>query len=306
MEILQSLVIKLLPLYGLILLGFLVGKYTRIKKEMIAAVAIFGITPVVVFHSSFMTPVTAGNMSLPILVFIISCGIALLFLRIGKIFWKDSTKNALAFIAPEANVGYFGLPVAMLLLDASSVELYIFAALGLLLYENTLGVFIAARGRFSVRNSFLTLLRLPAVYAVIVGLLAQLFHVHLGLIYAQSMVYVKYLYTIFGMMIIGLGLSAMEKFSFDRLFVGLAFLAKFIVWPLTVACLIIIDSVLLRLYGIQIHKILLLISIMPIAANTVALTTFLKIHPEKVAVAVVASTLFALIYIPCVVMIFFR
>ncbi len=42
-------------------------------------------------------------------------------------------------------------------------------------------------------------------------------------------------------------------------------------------------------------------SIVPLAANTVAIATELKTYPEKASVAVLMSTLFALFFIPLVV-----
>jgi predicted permease len=43
---------------------------------------------------------------------------------------------------------------------------------------------------------------------------------------------------------------------------------------------------------------MLLMSIVPLASNTVAFATKLGVHPEKSAITVLASTLFVLFYIP--------
>jgi predicted permease len=45
---------------------------------------------------------------------------------------------------------------------------------------------------------------------------------------------------------------------------------------------------------------LFLISIVPIAADTVVFATEFKSHPQKVAITVFLSTIFALIYIPAI------
>jgi predicted permease len=76
-------------------------------------------------------------------------------------------------------------------------------------------------------------------------------------------------------------------------------------WPVCVAGIILIDTQFLHLYNDIIHKILLLISITPLAANMVVFATQLKTHPEKASFAVLLSTLFALFYIPLMVTIFF-
>ena len=89
-----------------------------------------------------------------------------------------------------------------------------------------------------------------------------------------------------------------ESFEFDFKFISLAFLAKFLVWPLFMLGLIFLDSRFFGLFSPLLHKIMFLISIVPIAANTVAYAALLKTHPQKAAVAVLLSTLFALVYIP--------
>ena len=57
----------------------------------------------------------------------------------------------------------------------------------------------------------------------------------------------------------------------------------------------------MHLYNNDIYGILILASIVPLAANTVTWATELKAHPEKAAIAVVISTIFALFYIPLIV-----
>lgn len=306
MDIFLTLLFKIIPLYIIILLGFIAGKYLDVKKESVATLVIYLIAPVIFFNGVFTTHISLSSLSLPFLVFAICCFIALLFYFIGNLFWKDSTKNILSFISPDGNNGYFGLPIALLIFPDSLIGLYIFAGLGMLLYENTLGFFIAARGQHTIKESLTKLLKLPLIYAVALGLLANVSGLRFGSIYADTITNVKGAYIILGMMIIGLGLSGIKQYKFDILFTGLAFLAKFFAWPLLVALIILTDKNLLNFYSPDIYKILILLSVIPIAANTVSFATLLKSHPEKVSIAVLLSTIFALFYVPFAVTIFIK
>lgn len=297
-NIFVSLFIKLLPLYGIIFLGYLVGRFTRVKKEFVASFVMYGITPIIVFNAVFTTPISYSSILLPLVTLGISCVICGFFYSVGKFLWGDSRKNALGFIAGEANTGYFGLPLAILLFDSPTVELYVVAAIGILLYESTLGFFVAARGHSSVRDSLKKLLKLPAVYAVVAGAFAQSIHVGFGPLYDQSIIYAKYVYTLFGMMIIGLAIAGMKRFLLDWSFVGMAFLAKFVAWPLLTFLVIFLDQTFLHLFDGRMHNVFLLLSIVPIAANTVAFATVLTLYPEKIAAAVILTTVAALIYVP--------
>jgi predicted permease len=45
-------------------------------------------------------------------------------------------------------------------------------------------------------------------------------------------------------------------------------------------------------------------SIVPLAANTIAIATELDVHPEESTIAVFLSTIFALFYIPLIITFF--
>lgn len=306
MEIFFTLLLKIIPLYVIILLGFFAGKYMDVKKESVANLVIYLIAPVIFFHGVFTTHISLSSLSLPFLVFAICCLIALLFYFIGNFFWKDSTKNMLSFISSDGNNGYFGLPIALLIFPESLIGLYIFAGLGMLMYENTLGFFIAARGHHTIQESLKKLLKLPLIYAVGLGLIANVAGLHFDSIYTDTIANFKGAYVILGMMIIGLALSGISQYKFDFLFTGFAFLAKFFVWPLLVALIIFIDTNFLHFYNADVYKILILLAVIPIAANTVAFATLLKSHPEKVAIAVLFSTMFALFSVPFAATIFIK
>ncbi|MCL5091040.1 MAG: AEC family transporter, partial [Patescibacteria group bacterium] len=111
-------------------------------------------------------------------------------------------------------------------------------------------------------------------------------------------------YTILGMMLIGLGLASISSYKFDFKFLTVAFLAKFIVWPIMILVIISLDKAFFGFFTEQIHKVMLLMSVVPLAANTVAYATELDAHPDKASFAVLVSTIVALFYIPLISMLF--
>lgn len=306
MSVFFILLFKMLPLYLLILLGFLAGKFLKLKKERIAVLLIYFIAPVIVFKGVMKADIIASNLSLPFLFLGLGILISLLFLFLSKFIWKDSTKNIIAFTSGTGNTGYFGLPVAIALFGNDYLSLMVLALLGTVLYENSLGFYLVARGHHSKAESFKRLLKLPTIYAFFIALVLNLSGVKFGSMYENVTYGFQLIYTLFGMMIIGLGIASMLKIEFDFKFITVAFLAKFLVWPLTVLFIIFINNNFLHFYSTEVQKIMILISIVPLAANTVSYATLLKIHPEKSAMAVLLSTIFALFYIPLMVMIFIK
>lgn len=65
-----------------------------------------------------------------------------------------------------------------------------------------------------------------------------------------------------------------------------------------------VDTTYLHFCTPLMHQVMFLLSIVPLAANTVALATELKAEPEKAATSVFFSTLFVLFYIPVMTMLF--
>jgi len=98
------------------------------------------------------------------------------------------------------------------------------------------------------------------------------------------------------MMMIGLTISEIKRYEFDMRLIIVSLVVKFILWPLLMWIVLFINS----LYGDDplIKQIMLLLSIVPIAANTVVFATELKVEPEKASLMVLVSTAFALLYLP--------
>ncbi len=303
-EVFLTLILKMIPLYFIILLGFIAGKYLSAKKETMASLLIYIISPIIVFNGVLTTKISISTLSLPVLFFFLACLTSLIFYKIAGYIWKDSTKNILGFTAGTGNTGYFGIPVAYAIFSQDLIGLVILSILGFILYESSLGFFITAKGHHSAKESLMKVLKLPAIYAFLLGLLVNLSGVQLGQVYTDTIASFGGAYMILGMMIIGLGLAEISSYKFDFKFIGLAFLAKFIWWPLLVLGVIFIDNFFFNIYNSSTHKVMILMSIVPLAANTVAFATELNAQPEKASLAVLLSTLFALFYIPFIVTFF--
>ncbi len=301
----KDLLLKLIPLYLMIFLGYISAKKLSAQKETIAKLLIYIIAPVIIFFGALKVEINFANMSFPFLFYFVCCFICILFYFIGKFFYKtDSTKNILAFTSGTGNTGYFGLPVIGILFGDQAFNLAIIMILGTILYENTLGFFITAKGNHTIEESLIKVVKLPGLYAFALGIILNLLHLEPNEIILSTIQQFKGAYTLLGMMMIGMGLSTINGFSFDLKFISLAFLAKFIVWPLIIFGLVFLDKSFFHIYNSMIHKIFLLMSIVPLAANTVAFATELHCHPEKAALTVLLGTLFALFYIPLMVSIF--
>lgn len=304
MDIFLLLFTRLVPLYLIIGLGYLAGKKLHAQKETIAALLIYILAPVVVFDGVIRTELSVSTLSIPIFFFIACCLLCGLFYGISSFFWNDANRNILAFTAGTGNTGYFGIPVTLAIFGTEYLGYTVLAILGFIFYENSLGFFITARGNHSMKESLIKILKLPSLYAFFLALFAQSFHFPITEIYDIAMQQFRGAYSVLGMMLIGLGIASIQTWKFDWLFTAIAFLAKFVAWPLLIFLVIMIDRSSLQWFTPAVHRIMILMAIVPMAANTIAFATHLKAEPEKASVAVLLSTLVALIFIPIVASVF--
>lgn len=295
---------KLLPLYFYIFLGFVSARYLSSAREIIARVMFYGIAPLVIFSGVMKTHLDAATLSLPIIIFLLSSFLCLSFYYLAKPLLKDSSSNLLALCAGTANTGYFGLPIAVMLFDSQTVGSYILGMMGIIAFESSLGFYISARGNFSAKECVFKVITLPTLHALILAVSFNFlkFDMPVSLSYIEP--YVLKVFTIVGMMIIGMGLNGVSLKNLDLKFISMAFLAKFVAWPLATFLLIFLDSSFFGLYSSNVHKALILFSIVPLASNPVIIATILKSYPEKAATSTLLSTLFALIYIPVMTILF--
>ncbi len=293
-----ALAIKLLPLYFNIFLGYIAGKKLQINQETISKLLFYMISPLIIFNSVIHTKLNGNILSLPILTFAISCTLCLIFYRFSRKIWSDASKNIMAFSAGSGATGYFGVPLALIIFEQQGEGIYIMALLGVTLYDNSLGYYISVKGSYSPKECIKKIFTLPTLYAFLLGLIINLLQFPLPQVYTDFITPIKGVYIVMGMMIIGIGLAGLTEFKLDYKFLGMTFLAKFLAWPLLVFLIVALDQAFLGIYDPLSHQALILISIVPLAVNTVMMASLMKCQPERAAATVLLSTIFALLYIP--------
>ncbi|MDX1755429.1 MAG: AEC family transporter [Marinobacter sp.] len=299
-----ALLYKMLPLYLTVALGWIAGRYLEASGRHIAGIMLYIVTPSVVFSGVMSAPLSAEVILLPLLTFSFSTCIALVHRALGRRWVQDDSLNIIPLSTGTGNTGYFGIPVALLLFGQEGLGLYIVAMLGTTLFENSVGFYLAARGREGVRECLLRVARLPSVYAFALAVALNLGGMKIPLVFEPLFDNLRGAYSILGMMIIGMGIVSFRGLAGNWRFTGLSFVGKFVSWPVLALSFWWLDRQFLGLYEEAVHQALLLISITPIAANTVVIATLLDTAPRQAAGTALLSTLFALVYIPIMVSVF--
>lgn len=304
MTLFTTLFLKMIGLYIAVGMGFFAARKLHLNREGISGLLFYVIVPLVFLHGVSKMHLYGAALLLPPIIMAVSCFLCLTSYAIARRLWPqegNKTANILAFSSGNGNIGYFGIPVAMLLFEPPIVATYMVMIIGIMLYEATLGYYITAKGDFHPRDAFKKIIRMPMLHGSLLGILLAVLEWPLPDFLEDFFVSLRGAYVILGMMMVGMGLAGMQRFSIDWKFLCSAFLIKFAAWPLTISGVIWLDTHLLHLFDNSIHEAMLLLSLAPMAVTSVIYATLLKAEPEKIASAVFLSTFFAMFYVPLMI-----
>ncbi|KAB7886024.1 AEC family transporter [Poseidonibacter ostreae] len=299
MNLFLILLSKISPLYLNIILGYILTKYLKVRRDYVAFILIYILGPVVIFFATLSININFQLLFLPLFVFIFGSSIAFFILYKYKNEWKDASINTLAFTCGTGNTGYFGIPLAMILLSPENANMFIFATLASLLYENTTGFYVTAKGSFTARQSIIKIIKLPLLYAFIAGLTLNVIGVDIPSFVVPYFEVIKWVFGILGMMMLGMGMKGFNlEEDMDKKYIKIAYFFKFIFWPASILLIIFMDKSFFGLLNQDIYDVLFLFSIVPLAGNTITLAVLLNAKPQKASFTVLLSNLISIIYIP--------
>ncbi len=286
-----------IPLAFLIALGYAIGKWQKVDLKSIAVLAIYAITPVVAFGSAAQLEFSFSLLLLPLFTFGLAALVGMTAFFLGRWTHGDSARSLLPVACGSGNTGYFGLPVAMALFGDDVAGLYFVANLGVVVFETSLGYYYMARGNLSREEALRRVLGLPVLYALGAGLLFAALNFDLPAPAVKLWEISKGAYIVIGMMIAGVALAGISSFTLRPRLMTIALAGKFLLWPAAAIAFAALDP---GLFSPEIHKLVLVISLTPIAANLPAYAAANDGPVGAAALLVFVSTLLALIFMPVI------
>jgi malate permease and related proteins len=290
----------LFPLYFIALAGFVAGRVLKIEAKQLSTLVIYLLVPITFLGGVAVLPnVHTYLWVLPAMFVLASCMATFMYHTAGHLF-TDTRRNLLAQASGTANTGYFGLPIFAAMAGADApIGAYILGIIGVSICESTVCYYFLSRGQFSPRDSFMRLFKLPVIYACLGGLLLNIMLPDAAkAIVSATLTPFRGAYVVCGMMLVGIGLSTIQHWRVDWRFTAVLFVQKFLLWPLLMAGVLLLDIHILHFGNPTGHLILAILATVPLAANSVAFAAQLGVHPEKMALAVLLSTVVALITMP--------
>jgi malate permease and related proteins len=295
----QVLGLKLFPLLGIVGLGFIAGRHLRLSSKTLGDLIIYIIAPIFMFGYIATMRFQPAYVLLPVLMCFLAFAISFGVYWIGQwIHGHGMDRNLQAAAAGDGNNGYFGVPLFMALFPREDLGLYIWAGIGALIYSFTLSYYFVARTRFNFRKSMDKLLKLPVLYAAVAGLIASACSFKAPDYVMTTLEHFRGTYIVIGMMALGMGLSGVHERLIHWKFLLTAMIVRFGIWPALVLGFIEINRHFLHAFDSSAENVLITLSIVPMAVNTVVFASQVEARTDKIASTVLVSTVVSLAFTP--------
>ncbi|ASI47388.1 MAG: AEC family transporter [Anaplasma ovis] len=293
-----ALMLKVLPAYVTILLGFVAGRVVKLDCATIGKLLFYCVGPIVVFFGILKINITPELVLLPVITFVICCTMSLIVYNVSSLVFRDHIRNMLAFTSGSSSMGFFGLPIAIALFDESTVSIYLLCYVGMLFFENSFGFYIATRGLYTPRQCFRQLITLPTFHAAVAALLCNHFEMRVPEFLLRVPTDLASTYMVLGTMLLGISVANIKDFAINWKLMALTVLIKYVAWPLLALLLIFLDRKGPCLYDSQVYQALILLAIIPISSTGVILAYTTNYKPDVAAIMLLISTLVGIFYVP--------
>ena len=280
----------ILPVVLVAAVGFVLARTLHVEARALSRTMLYFFSPALVFGSAYRTQLSGEYVSIAVFALVITALMGIVTWVLVKVMRYDRlTASGFALGVLFVNAGNYGLP---LILFAYGQEGLARAALYFTMsaiLTQTLAIFIAARGRASVRDALLNVLKMPLVYAVAFGLLFNLIGFTVPEPIMKSVDLAGGAAVPVMLVILGIEL-ARAKMESDRTVIGLATFAKLVLTALVAFPL----AAIMQLQGVA-RAVCIIEASMPTAVMASIVAVEFDARPKLVTGIVFASTVFSVI-----------
>lgn len=161
----------ILPVFFIIFLGFLLGRFGRIDVNVISRTQLYILSPALVFMAMARAEVETPVILRVLLYVVILVGVVLGVVQsIGFMLRGDrAERNAMSLVAVFMNSGFYGIPVCMLAFGDIGVVYATTFVVCSSMVQATLGIFIASAGTRRAADALWTVAKVPLIHAIILA-----------------------------------------------------------------------------------------------------------------------------------------
>ncbi len=303
MSAIGNIAAALLPLYGVILIGWAVGGRLPWAAKLFSTILVFGLIPLLVIDK-VLAAETRQLMVIPPLMFAVAALMSIPAHRLAQRLGKDFDPKLLSASFSFFNVAFFGVPVSQALFGEVGASTVICAYIGSALYGDTIGYFLIARTKEGARKAATKALRVPIVYVVIGAIIAKLAGVTMPEAAKPVLSIAGTLVSVLGMAVIGLNLAETGRDDWRPKLMTRILAVRQASGLVLLGTAIALEAALVGILTPRDRVIVGLVALFPIASNVTLFATLLDTNRKAAAVLVALSSVVSLVLVLLVVGLF--
>ncbi len=303
MSAIGNIAAALLPLYGVILIGWAVGGRLPWAAKLFSTILVFGLIPLLVIDK-VLAAETRQLMVIPPLMFAVAALMSIPAHRLAQRLGKDFDPKLLSASFSFFNVAFFGVPVSQALFGEVGASTVICAYIGSALYGDTIGYFLIARTKEGARKAATKALRVPVVYVVIGAIIAKLAGVTMPEAAKPVLSVAGTLVSVLGMAVIGLNLAETGRDDWRPKLMTRILAVRQASGLILLGTALALEAALVGILTPRDRVIVGLVALFPIASNVTLFATLLDTNRKAAAVLVALSSVVSLVLVLLVVGLF--
>jgi predicted permease len=303
MSAIGNIAAALLPLYGVILIGWAVGGRLPWAAKLFSTILVFGLIPLLVIDK-VLAAETRQLMVIPPLMFAVAALMSIPAHRLAQRLGKDFDPKLLSASFSFFNVAFFGVPVSQALFGEVGASTVICAYIGSALYGDTIGYFLIARTKEGARKAATKALRVPIVYVVIGAIIAKLAGVTMPEAVKPVLSIAGTLVSVLGMAVIGLNLAETGRDDWRPKLMTRILAVRQASGLILLGTALALEAALVGILTPRDRVIVGLVALFPIASNVTLFATLLDTNRKAAAVLVALSSVVSLVLVLLVVGLF--
>ncbi len=303
MSAIGNIAAALLPLYGVILIGWAIGGRLPWAAKLFSTILVFGLIPLLVIDK-VLAAETRQLIVIPPLMFAVAALMSIPAHRLAQRLGKDFDPKLLSASFSFFNVAFFGVPVSQALFGEVGASTVICAYIGSALYGDTIGYFLIARTKEGARKAATKALRVPIVYVVIGAIIAKLAGVTMPEAAKPVLSIAGTLVSVLGMAVIGLNLAETGRDDWRPKLMTRILAVRQASGLILLGTALALEAALVGILTPRDRVIVGLVALFPIASNVTLFATLLDTNRKAAAVLVALSSVVSLVLVLLVVGLF--
>ncbi|MEK3937683.1 AEC family transporter [Sporosarcina sp. FSL W7-1349] len=297
----MELLLIILPVFLIFAAGYVGQKLIGFDIKTISTMALYLMSPFLAFRTFYANEITMDYFYIILFCLLLMGGLFIAVWVTSRLMRATRPQfSAIILGAVFMNSGNYGAPVVLFALGAIGFDYAVIMMVFQTVLMNSFGIFFASLGgseKASIHDSIQRVIRMPVLYAAIVGVALQLLHVPISssLMEGISLIADASIPTV--MLVLGMQLAVITRKRVAYRYVTATVIIRMFLSPAIAAVIVLFLPV-----SDLLKTVLIIQSAMPAAANTTMFALQFGTEPDLVSFTTLITTLLSLLTIPIVLL----